>query len=109
VLVVLRERREEDDRDRARALALLDHLRDLEPVHLRHLDVQQDHREVLAVEQDAQGLCSRFSRDEVMSERLEDRAKRDQVVRPVVDEQKRRHQVATVVLSPTGMATAASA
>ena len=48
VLLLLRERRQEDDRDRARPLALLDHLGRLEPVHARHLDVEQDDREVVA-------------------------------------------------------------
>ena len=40
VALFLRDRREEDDRDVARPLALLDQLGGLEPVELRHLDVE---------------------------------------------------------------------
>ena len=67
MLILLRERRQEDDRDRARALALLDHLGRLEPVHARHLDVEQDDREVVAVQQDAQRLRRRAGLDELVA------------------------------------------
>ena len=50
VLLVLADRREEDDRDELRSLARLDHLRCLEPVHARHLHVEQNDGE-LALEQ----------------------------------------------------------
>ena len=50
VRLVLRERRHEDDRDVPRALALLDQRRELEAVEVRHLDVEQDAREVVEQE-----------------------------------------------------------
>jgi hypothetical protein len=47
VLLVFRNRRDEDNRDVPRALALLDQPRCLEAVEHRHLDVEQDHRHVM--------------------------------------------------------------
>ena len=72
-----------------RPLALLDQLRGLEAVHARHLDVEQDRRELL-VEQAPQRLLARRGADEVGLERLEDRLQGEQVLRPVVDEQQLR-------------------
>ena len=86
VLGVLRDRGQEDDRDVARPLALLDQLGRLEAVEPRHLDVEQDHRE-LVVEEVAQRLLAGLGADELLPERLEDRLEREQVLGPVVDEQ----------------------
>ena len=92
VRLVLRDRGDEDDRDRRRSLALLDHRRSLEPVEDRHLDVEQDHGEVGAREQDPERLLARARGDELVPERLQDRVERDEVLAPVVDEQDRGHQ-----------------
>ena len=72
-----------------RPLPLLDQLRGLEAVHARHLDVEQDRRELL-VEQPPQRLLARRGADEVGVERLEDRLQGEQVLGPVVDEQQLR-------------------
>ena len=89
VLGVLRDRRQEEDRHVPRPLPLLDQLRGLEAVHARHLDVEQDRRELL-VEQAPQRLLARRGADEVGVERLQDRLQGEQVLRPVVDEQQLR-------------------
>jgi hypothetical protein len=89
VLALLGDRRDEDDRDVARALALLDVLGGLEAVEVGHLDVEQDHREV-AVEQVAQRLGTRGGADERAVQGGERRLERDEVLRAVVDEQHRR-------------------
>src|SRR5439155_847662 len=47
VVLLLGDRRHEDDRDRARALPALDVVGGLEAVELGHLDVEQDHREIV--------------------------------------------------------------
>ena len=72
-----------------RPLPLLDQLRGLEPVHARHLDVEQDRRELL-VQQPPQRLLARVGADEVGVERLEDRLQGEQVLGAVVDEQQLR-------------------
>ena len=83
---VLADRGEEDDRDRARALPLLDQLRRLEAVEVRHLDVEEDHGEVVA-QQLPERVLTRMRPHEVLAERLEDRLEREQVLGRVVDEQ----------------------
>jgi hypothetical protein len=50
VVELLADRRQEDDRDVARLLAPLDVGSGFEAVQLRHLDVHQDHRELVAKE-----------------------------------------------------------
>ena len=50
VLCVLGDRGQEEDRDRARPLAVLDQLGGLEAVEPRHLDVEQDRRELVLEE-----------------------------------------------------------
>ena len=86
VLLVLADRREEDDRDVLRALARLDQPRGLEAVDPRHLNVEQDDGEVVE-EELAQRLVPRVRPDQRLAERLEDRLQREQVLRPIVDEQ----------------------
>ena len=86
MLVVLRDRRHEDDRDVPRALALLDQRRGFEAVQDRHLHVEQDHRDVL-VEELAQSVLAGVGVEELLAERLEDRLEREQVLGPVVDEE----------------------
>ena len=68
------------------ALALLDQLRRLEAVEHRHLDVEQDDRDL--VEQElAESLLPGMGVEQVLLERLEDGLQRKQVLRSVVDEQ----------------------
>ena len=86
VPLLLRDRGQEDDRDRPRPFALLDQLCGVEPVETRHLDVEQDAREVL-VEERPERLLAGARADEVLIERLQDRAQGDEVLLAVVDEQ----------------------
>jgi hypothetical protein len=79
-------RGQEDDRDVARPLTGLDQLGGLDAVHARHLDVEQDHREV-ADEHLAQRLLAGVGLDDVDAQRLQDGLQRDAVLAPVVDEQ----------------------
>jgi hypothetical protein len=87
VLLILGERGQEDDRDVPRALSFLDQRGGLEAVESRHLDVEQDDREVVAAEQEPQRLVARADADQLLGERLEDSLERDQVLRAVVDEE----------------------
>ena len=86
VPLLLRDRGQEDDRNRLRPFALLDQLRRVEPVESRHLDVEQDAGEVV-VEQRPERLLAGVRADEVLTERLQDRAQGDEVLLVVVDEQ----------------------
>ena len=67
-------------------------LRDLEPVHVGHVDVEQDHGEVVP-----QDLLERVRAgrggDDVQPEFLEDRAVREDLLREVVDDQDARRVV----------------
>ena len=79
-----------------RLLALLDERGRLETVHVRHLHVEQDQREVLAQER-AERLLARGRAHESLTQRLEHRLEREQVLLLVVDQQDARlvHQAAT--------------
>ena len=90
LLLVLRDRGDEDDRDVARACALLDQRCRLEAVQLGHLHVEQDHRNVVA-QQLSQRILARVRMEERLPERLEDCLEREQVLGAVVDEQHVRH------------------
>src|SRR5690606_16095381 len=80
------DRREEDYRDVRGAFARLDQLRRLEAVQPRHLDVQEDRREV-AGEQLPQRLVARGGADEPFTQRLQYGFQGQQVLRPVVHDQ----------------------
>ena len=58
---------EKDDRHVASPRALADHRGGLEAVHLRHVDVEQDHRDVV-VEEKAQRLPTGIDGDDILSE-----------------------------------------
>ena len=107
VLGVLGDRRQEEDRDGARPLSLLDQLGGLEAVEPGHLDVQQDRREVV-VEEVAERLLARVRADELRPERLQDRLERQQVLGPVVDEQDLRAVSVTVIGSTARTGSARS-
>jgi hypothetical protein len=68
------------------ALASADESRGLQPVHARHVDVEQHHGEI-PVEQALQRLLARAHGDEIVTEVLEYGAHDQQVFRPVVDNQ----------------------
>jgi hypothetical protein len=63
-----------------------DQRRSLEPVHPRHVDVEQDERE-LPLEHLAQRFVAGRRRMQVLAQLLEHRAVDEQLVRPVVDDQ----------------------
>src|SRR4051794_34060664 len=86
LLALLVDGGQEDDRDVLRALALLDQLGGLESVHPRHLDVEQNHGEVV-VQQAAQRLLARGRAHGPQAERLQHRLEGQQVLGLVVDEQ----------------------
>ena len=86
VLLLRRDRRQEDDRDRARLLPLLDERGRLEAVEAGHLDVEQDHRDVVDEQLAQRGLAGTRA-NQVLPERLDDRLQRDEVLLQVVDEQ----------------------
>ena len=86
LLLLLVDRGQEDDRDVLGLRPLLDHLGGLEAVHVRHLDVEQDHREVV-MQQPLERLLAGPRLDHVDRQRVEHRAQRQQVLRLVVDDQ----------------------
>ena len=87
VRVFLVDGAQEDDRDRARPLARLDDLRDLEAVHARHLHIQKDRREIFA-EHVLERFGTRVGANQALTQRLENRFEREQILRPVVHEEK---------------------
>jgi hypothetical protein len=80
------DRGQEDDRDVLGPLPALDVRRGLEPVHARHLHVEQDDRVVVG-KQRLESLLAGGRADQRLAEGDEDRLEREQVLRPVVDEQ----------------------
>ena len=86
VLLLLREGRDEDDGNVLRPLAALDQLRELVPVEIRHLDVEQDAGEILE-QQLLERRGPRRDGDEAVPERLEYRLEREEILLVVVDEQ----------------------
>jgi hypothetical protein len=76
VRLALVDRRQEDDRRVPGALPLPDQLCRLEPIQVRHLHVEQDHREVL-VQQLTQRLPPRLRLHQVLAQALEHRLERD--------------------------------
>ena len=80
------DRGDEDDRDLRGARVCADQRRGLEPVELRHLHVEQDHRE-LVDEQRLQRLAPRAGAHQPLAERRQRRLERHQVRRVVVYQQ----------------------
>ena len=80
--------RDEDDRRAARALALTDQRRGLEPAHAGHLHVQQDQCEV-ALQHLAQGLRARGGPNQVDLQVVQGGLEQVQVDRVVIDHQDR--------------------
>ncbi len=80
------DRGQEDDRDVPGALAALDVGGGLETVHPRHLDVQQDHREIVG-EQRLERLLAGGRPYQRLVQRREDRLQCQEVLRPVVDQE----------------------
>ena len=67
-------------------LALADQGGRLEAVQLRHVDVEQDHREIVG-QQPPQGLAPGVDRDDRLVQLLQHRLDGQQLVRHVVDDQ----------------------
>src|ERR1019366_4755189 len=76
---------EEKDRYVARLLARLDDLRSIEAAHLRHLNVEQNRREIVLTHA-LQSFLSRVRGDESLTERLQDRLEREEILRPVINQ-----------------------
>ena len=86
MLLLLGDRRQEDDRDCLRALALLDQRRCLEAVEPGHLDVEQDHGDVVLQEL-PQSLLAGVGEDQILLQRLEDGLEGEEILLPVVDQE----------------------
>ena len=80
------DRRQEDDRRISEPLVLPDHRRRFEAVDVRHANVEQDQREILA-QQMAQRLASRAREHELPAGRGEQRLHRHQRFGVVVDDE----------------------
>src|SRR5690348_885409 len=85
MLHLLVDRRQEDDRDAAGLLSAADDLGGLVAVHDRHVDVEQDDRE-LALEQVAKRLFARTSRND-LAKIIQDALDSEQVPLVVVDQE----------------------
>src|SRR6266545_3258889 len=83
---VTAQRSDEDDRYVSALRPLLDELRRLEPVEARHLNVEQDEREISG-QQVAQRFFARAALHQLVAERIQHRFERDQIARVVVDYQ----------------------
>ena len=77
---------DEDDRRVLRALALADQLRGLEAVHVGHVDVEEDQRE-LAAQEPAQGVAAGRGLHDVDADLAEHDREREPLLGPVVDEE----------------------
>jgi hypothetical protein len=85
-VILVAECGDEDDRDVDGALALADKLCGLKAVHPRHVDVEQDDREVVG-EQRPQRLPPAVGADDVLPQFLQHRLQRQELVRLVVDDE----------------------
>src|SRR5690606_40299881 len=83
---VRRDRGQKEDGDRAGPLELLQVLRDLEAVHPRHDDVEQDHGEAFA-QRDAERLFAGARGEQAVVGAVQDGLERDEVLGLVIDEQ----------------------
>ena len=79
-------RGQDDDRYALATIELLQQRRGRETIELRHLEVEQDEREVFVLRL-RHRLAARAREHEVLTERLEDRFERDEIRRMIVDEQ----------------------
>ena len=89
------ERGQEDDRRVGRPLPPADERGRLQPVHPRHLDVEQDDREVVAQDA-AQRLLARPGGDEVLAQLVEDGPVDQKLLRQVVHDQDVRRLVQVI-------------
>jgi len=76
--------RDEDDRRLLEPGMLVNQARRLEPIHVRHIHVQQDDGEVL-VHEPLQGLAARPGRDQPLPQLAQDGLVAEQLARLVVD------------------------
>ena len=85
-LHVVVERRDENDRRMLRPFSLANQRGRLEAVHLGHVDVEQDHGEIV-FKQTAQGLAPGVGLDDVLAKLLERGLDRHDLFRHVVDDE----------------------
>ena len=85
-MIVVEVRGNEDDGYVRRPAALADQGGSLQPIHARHVDVEQDDREV-ALKDLFQRLLARCGGEQILAEVLEDRPVDQQLVGPIVDDQ----------------------
>src|SRR5688572_28484102 len=83
--VALADRSQEDDRSEPRLFPFADQRRSLEAVHVRHIDVEENHRDVF-LQKKLQGLAAGGSLNQILVELFEDGLERYQVLGPVIDE-----------------------
>ena len=86
VMLVVEVGGDEDDRDMRRPAAIANQRRGFEAVQARHVDVEQNHREV-ALEHLLQRLLARRGRVQILPKILEDRPVDKQLVRAIVDDE----------------------
>ena len=79
-------RRDEDDRRLGRFLVLADQAGRLQAVDVRHVHIEQDHREFL-LQDVAQRLLARTRTDDVLAQLVQDASENDVLFREVVDHQ----------------------
>ena len=99
VVLVDRVRRQEQDRDVLRALALLDQRRQLDAAHARHLDVEHDRRE-LVPHQAEQRLVGRRRADQRAVDVAEHHLEHVEVSRLIVDDEDLRLLVRCIMAQP---------
>jgi hypothetical protein len=87
--VVVEVRGDEDDRRVRRLAPAADQLRRFEAIEAGHVDVEQDHSEVLR-QHLLQRLLAGVRGDDVLPELVEDRRQREQLVGPIVDDENAR-------------------
>src|SRR6516225_3448057 len=78
--------RKKDDRRVTGFFALADERSRLETVHIRHFDVEKNHRHIVP-EQVLQSLSAGRGLNEILIERAQDAFQREKVLTPVIDEQ----------------------
>src|SRR5712671_490027 len=87
-----RDRGKSDDRNLGAARVGADRFGELEPVHARHLDVGDDHVELLALLEQRKRFVRRADRGHVVAGGLEYRHEQVAEERGIIDEQKRARQ-----------------
>ena len=80
------DRRNENDRNVAGLLVLAHEFCHFEPIHLRHLHIKQNQREIV-LQGEGQGLIARLGHDQITAISIQDRFQRDQVFPVIIHNQ----------------------